>query len=658
LEKNRRKFPWLPVALVAGLLLTGGLFLLSKNLTPVARWTLKKALPTSPVDIGEVRVDGPGEIVFENFALHDPVTGQPLLRLARGRLVFSFADLIRRRIGEIHLENPLLVISSGWSGVFPQAPGEAKASSAAPVRRIFCDYGEIHYEGSATGRPDITAKFCMDWRDIGTATTEPQELTLWDIQATAPNFRDPFLVLDLVKLQASPRDLLERFELAGASISGGSLAVGSALDQLTHLPKNPAQGPSPVWKISALDISAVRASLGENAWRSESDIVFTIATKLQNLTPSEITNKLGAAEQLVELSDLTIPSPRDPFAHVLTLRRVLVRFTLAGLLDKQIQDLTVISPVVSIGEDLFLYMDQARSRMGAAATPDSPGWKIQRFEVESGSLVVGSSGRRHYGLPLNFRTVAENVALDDLASLSLRGSLDIPSQDYKFPSYKLEFETEPGDLRFSYPPEKAVSNVVGTVKIKSLRWRQYMATKAWITATFDREGINSNFGGSLYGGDITGGFSFFFADQSPWIGWLGGKGVDLKKLTDLMAPQNFSMTGPLEFALQTNAEAKVIRRVKGWFQSTEPGTMRIGKIDDLLARIPPDWSPVKRDSMRIALESLRDFDYRTGAGSFWFTDGQGILDLKLQGPQGSRTFQTVLHANESSAGLWKQPARP
>ena len=203
-----------------------------------------------------------------------------------------------------------------------------------------------------------------------------------------------------------------------------------------------------------------------------------------------------------------------------------------------------------------------------------------------------------------------------------------------------------------------MSNVVGTVKIKSLRWRQYMATKAWVTATFDREGINSNFGGSLYGGDIAGGFSFFFADQSPWIGWLGGKRVDLKKLTELMAPQNFSMTGPLEFALQTNAEAKAIRRVKGWFQSIEPGTMRIGKIDDLLARIPPDWSPVKRDSIRIALESLRDFDYRTGAGSFWFTDGQGILDLKLQGLQGSRTFQTVLHANESPVGLWKQPARP
>ncbi len=654
MEKNRRKFPWLIVALLAGLMITSAFFLLSKNLTPVARWTLKKALPSSQVDVGKVRMDEPGVIVFENFVLHDAVTGTPLLRLESGRLVFSFLDIISRRIGEIHLENPLLVISPGWSGVFPEAPGDAKTFSPAPLRRIFCDYGEIRYEGSTTRRPDITAKFCLDWQDISAATMRPQELTLWDIQATAPSSKDPFLVLDLVKLRTNPRDFFERFELGSVSISGGALAVGSALDQLTHLPKKPVQGPTPAWKIGTLDISAVRASLGENAWRSESDIVFNIATKLQNLTPSEITNRLGAAEQLVELSDLAIPSPRDPFSHVLTLRRVLVRFTLAGLLDKEIQDLTVISPVVSIGEDLFLYMDQARSQMGAASAPESPGWKIQRFEVESGSLVVGSSGRRNYGLPLNFRTVAENVALDDLASLSLRGSLDIPSQHYKFPSYKLEFQTEPGDLRFSYPPERSVSNVVGTVKIKTLRWRQYLATKAWVTATFDREGINSNFGGSLYGGEIAGGFSFFFADQSPWIGWLGGKDVDLKKLTDLVAPQNFSMTGPLEFALQTNAEAKAIRRIKGWFRTTAPGALEIGKIDDLLTRIPSEWAPLKRECMRIALESLRDFDYRSGNGSFWFTDGQGILDLKLQGALGSRTFQTVLRADESAAGLWKK----
>ena len=119
------------------------------------------------------------------------------------------------------------------------------------------------------------------------------------------------------------------------------------------------------------------------------------------------------------------------------------------------------------------------------------------------------------------------------------------------------------------------------------------------------------------------------------------------------------MTGPLEFSCQTNAEAKSIQRVQGSFRTTQPGTMEIGKLDDLLAKIPQRWTALKRDSLRIALESLRNFDYRTSEGSLWFTDGQGILDLKLQGPQGSRTFQTLLHADEAPEGRWKQkPARP
>lgn len=659
MEKKNGKFPWLVVAGLAAMLLAAGLWALPRNITPLARWTLKKAIPAARVDVGEARLESPGEIVFEDFVLNDPVTGNPLLRLERGRVVFSFADIVRRQIGEIHLQNPLLVISPGWSGVFPEAPPGAKNSAPARIRRLFCDFGEIRYEGSHTGRPDITAKFSMDWHDIGSDSEEPQEFTLWDIQATAPNFHDPFLVLDLVRLEGTPRELLERFELRKAMISGGTLAVGSALDQLTRLPKAPSQSPAPAWKIGHLDIAGVRASLGENAWRSHGDIVFTIATTLQNLTPSEITNAIASTEQSIELSDLVIPSPRDPFTHVLALRSVFLRFSLAGLLDREIRDVTVLGPVVSIGEDLFLYMDQARARMGGEGTSaNSSRWKIQRLEVKFGSLVVGSGERGNYGLPLNFQTVASNVSLDDLSSLSLNGSLEIPARDYRFPGYQIEFETERGDLRFSYPPEKAVSNVVGTVKIKSLRWRQYLATKAWITATFDREGINGNFGGSLHGGDIAGGFSFFFTDKSPWIGWLGGKNVDLKKLTGVMAPQNFSMTGPLEFSLQTNAEAKSIRRVKGRFLTTAPGSLRIGKIDELLTRIPSEWAPMKRDGMRIALESLRDFEYRSGEGSFWFTDGQGILDLKLLGPLGSRTFQTVLHANESTAGLWKQKSHP
>jgi hypothetical protein len=302
-------------------------------------------------------------------------------------------------------------------------------------------------------------------------------------------------------------------------------------------------------------------------------------------------------------------------------------------------------------------MDRARNRMGTGSTDTSPGWKIRRFEVKFGSLMVGAGGRANYGLPLNFQTIAENVALDELASLTLRGSLEIPARTYSFPAYQMEFTTERGDLRFSYPPQKSMSNVVGTIKIANLRWRQFRSPQAWITATFDRQGINSSFGGDLYEGVIAGGFGFFFADKSPWIGWLSGTGLDLRQLTDTLAPQNFRMTGPIDFTVQTNAEAKSILRMKGKFHSTSHGSLRIGKLDDLLARIPPAWSSIKQDTTRIALESLRDFDYDAATGEFWFVDRQGILDLALQGPLGSRKFQTVLHANESPSS-WKQSSNP
>ena len=113
------------------------------------------------------------------------------------------------------------------------------------------------------------------------------------------------------------------------------------------------------------------------------------------------------------------------------------------------------------------------------------------------------------------------------------------------------------------------------------------------------------------------------------------------------------MTGPLAFTVQTNANGREIERLKGDFHATKPGRLTIGKLDDLLANLPDTWSALKKSTTRIALETLRDFDYNKAAGDFWIVRQQGIVDLKLQGPQGSRTLKTVLHADESKEGRWK-----
>ncbi len=646
---SQRTLRILAALLVVGLLAAcAGFFLLSRNLTPLVRWTFETSLPDSKIAVQDVQLTAPGVITFTNFVINDPLTGKELARLERGKIVFSLDDLAAGRIGEIHLENPSVLISPGWSGILPAIP-EKSGGLPLRIRRIVCDFGEMTYEGKA----NVRANFCFDWRDFAKDSTEPLMLTLWDIQASAAGYAEPFLVLDLVRLIGAPAEMVKNFELRSLDIKGGSIAAGGALDQLAHLPtERQGTGPAFMWKIGAVDIHGVKATAGDNPWRSKADAVFTINTTLRNLTPAEITSTLGGTIQQVEISDLVIPSPNDPFTRVVSLRSVFLKFTLAGLLSKELEDVTVLHPVIHIGEELFTYMEASKKRMAAGTDTPAPGWRIKRFDVKFGSVVIGSGGRTEYGLPLNFRTTAENVALDDLASLTLRGSLEIPAQEYGFPAYQIEINTEPGSLQFSYPPEKSMSNVVGTVRIKNLRWRQFRGSDSWITATFDRQGITGFFGGNLYKGTIAGGFSFFFGDKSPWVGWLSGTRVDLGQLTDIMAPHNFQMTGPLDFEGQVNAESRSIRRLKGHLETQAPGRITFGKIDQLLARIPTRWSPIKRDSLRIALEAMRDFDYYTGSGDFWFTDGQGIFDLKLQGPLGSRTFQTVLHDGESNTGTW------
>jgi hypothetical protein len=648
------------VLIVAGV---GIYWLLSADLTPVARQALKSSLPGAQVDVQDVRMSAPGELEFSNLVIADPVTGRELVRLERGKASFTFEDVARRQIGELQLLNPLLRISPGWSGVLPGVEAGSGGGAPLTIRRIVCDYGEVVYEGA--GKPMVRAKFCLDWSDFSAAKADPVELVLWDVQALAPGAEVPFMTIDLARLTGTPVEMFEQFALRSVAIKGGLLALGSAMGQFAapaaagH-PPSPA-GASFMWRIGNLQIRDVKAFLGNNAWQDEGDATFVINTDLADLSPAEMTQKIGGTMQQVELTDILVPSPRDPFTHVLTLRSVFLGFTLAGILRSELEEVKILHPVIHIGEELFVYMEDARKRFaddGHSGDEPQAGWKIRRLEVAFGSLIVGSSGRKQYGLPLNFHTIAENVALDDLASLSLKGGLEIPAHEYKFPAYQIEVQTNPGELLFSYPPEHGVENIVGTVGISKLRWRQYVMDDSWISATFDRTGIHAKFGGALFSGIVGGGLSFLFEDSSPWIGWFSGTGVDLRQLTDVIAPENFSMSGPLDLVLQTNARARDIQRIQGSYSAPSPGRMEIRKIDDLLARIPEEWAALKKSAMRLALENMRDFDYDHAGGTISFAGGQGEIDLKLQGPLGSRKFSTYLHAAGSTGNPPTEPANP
>lgn len=644
---------------MAAALLLGGaaFFVLTRNLTRVARWAVQRSVPAAKAEIGHVAYTGPGSLAVKKFVLRDRVSGVELLRIESGDVVFSFDDLVRRQLGEIRLLHPVIRVSPELFRILPSG-GPDGGGSLPPwaARRIVCDYAEVLCEGFGPTSPSVSLKCAFDWNEPGANPATPLALTAWDIQVSAPGYPDPFLVLDRVDLGFTVQGILKRHEISGADVAGGRLVLGAALQQVMSAPPAypPSAHPAASWKISRLDLQRLAVRL-EDKRETAANISFQINTTLTDLSLSEAAGAIGGKEQSVEIADMEILSPYDPLTKVLTMRRVFLRFTPGGLLRNELAAITVLDPTIYAGPDLFWYMDDTQARLagGSAQTP-APAWKIGVLKVDGGRLVVGSGGRTRYGIPLGFNAEAHDIALDNLAELKVQTAFHILPGTTAFPSYQLEVTTREGDLRFAYPPEKNENNLVGKVFFDRLRWRQNEARDAWLSATFDRSGINGAFGGRAYGGYLKGGFSFLFEENTPWIGWLSGNKIDLEKFTDAIAPQNIRMTGPLDFKLQMDAFGHNIERVKGKFNALAPGHMKIGKMDDLLADIPDAWSNLKKSSARLILETLRDFDYTTAGGDLWFVENQGILGLKLQGPLGSRNFEVVLHADESKEGRWKQ----
>ncbi len=607
-----------------------------------------------------------------------------MLTAARAEARFTIAGLAARRLEDLRFKN-LSIDLAPATFQSPSAPGAPLPPSApnagqtppAPwlIAHTSCKYATLRLRNLMDGALDLSAKFAFDTRDLGTlgdAAQKSHELTVWDTQAGGPGAAS-FLTLDVGGISFTPAGLAEK-RIEAVKVNGGRLTVGEALQKLlaVHSAPSPARPPAApaavapeerAWSVGTLDIAGVRTRI-EDKRPGVPDIHFTINTTLRNIRAGGAAAALLEEVQTVEFANIDLQSPINRNARIFSLRSVFVRFTLRDLVRKHLREIVILRPTIFLSQDLFVYMERATAGTPAASTPVSsnasaiaapapPNWSVDHLEVKFGRLVLGSGGSKDVGLPLEFETTADNLALDNLATLQLQAILRVPKQSYEFPDYQIAVKDVVGDLRFSYPPEKGEKNLVQKLDIAAVRWRQYRADKTWVAATFDASGINGLFGGAAYGGYINGGFSFFFQEDSPWIGWVAGTGVDTKSFTEVISPQNFRLTGPLNFEMQLDAFRKNISRVRGVFHLTEPGELKIGKLDDLLANIPDGWTAIKQSSTRLALETLRDFDYTTAGGDFWFVDSQGILNLDLLGPHGSRKFEVALHDGSETQNQWQ-----
>jgi hypothetical protein len=582
------------------------------------------------------------------------------------------AELDLARIGEgvldgIEIRDGRVTLVPGGPvepGTLP--PGSADSGSVLPhirMNSVLVENVSVLLSGSGAITPSAQGTLNLAVKDLDlSAASMDEEIRTAQIRNLSAWFagREPFLIVPEITVEASPASLMRQRKVEKISIPELSFDVDAETRALLAAGGETEGAPPAVadsgssgaaWSVGLIELPSARIALDELGFGLPT-LRFTLTTALTDVPLSAAPSLAAEQTQKVELSDFRIVSPLDPFAPVLTFRSIFVEFSLAGLLRKELASITLLEPTIYAGKDLFWYVDEIKRQTaeeeGAEPAQEDAGapegqWVIHQFKAAFGKLVISTDGAPRVALPIEFETQAENVRFDRLADLRLNLDVNVPVDDYHFPAYKLELLSLGGRLDFGLPPDGNASNLVNTLEVQEVRWRQFLSKEAWLSVTYDRKGIYGQFGGNAYSGYINGGFSFFLDSDFPWTGWVSASGFDLGAFTDILAPESVRISGVADGQVEVNATGPRIDRVIGSLKPRDGGKLEITKIDALLAELPPEWGSIKRSMTQVGLGALRDFRYDAGGATFWFLERAGQISLNLRGPEGSRVFDVRVH---------------
>ena len=589
------------------------------------------------------------------------------IKSVRARMTLE--GLRARRVREVVIEEPVVTVTDALLAAFsapaakPDAGGSAEGGPSWTLDRLAVSGGRAGVD--LAGAPLVQFGFQARAGDDVLPPREPGELQaavdFTDIAFRARNAGlEPFLRVPAVRTKFRVPEVLREHRLAWVQVEQFDFRFNKAFRDLIargEKPALPAKAPAvkaaPAKRSRPFGIGELLVNDGtihlDELGLGIPSIDCRVNTSFRNLALAPDAGEGGQELQTIELSRIALTSPLDPFVPVLSLDTIFIRFTLAGIWRREIEEVAIVGARLDIGPDLFWYIDRVQKNESAApavAAPvedAGPDWQIRRFSATAGQLFLAFEGRSELALPMPFESHAENLNFRKLSDLRLKLNIDMPVQDYDYPGYELTLRGVGGRVEFSLPPAAGANNVVNTLRLRDVRWKQFRGSECYLDVTYDERGIYGNLGGKCYGGVMRGQFNFLLGGGSPWNGWVSGTRMDLKPITDALSPEKFSLSGPADFRLTVSARATEIDTVVGDFSAKRSGNLRIGKIDDIIKELPGDWSGVKRGLSRISLETLRDFAYETAHGDFRFHGRAGAMHLDLRGPGGSRKVDVEFH---------------
>ncbi|MEY4483155.1 MAG: hypothetical protein RL693_607 [Verrucomicrobiota bacterium] len=615
---------------------------------------------------------------------------KPFLELPQAQLVV-IPDMWQRDNGieKLSFENPFIRLREGntpWFDAAVAGPEKPAAVIAAPAAKPW--YEQIHFRTLVlnSGRVDLRTPGTkpVDAQAALNITTEStgagdhiHRLRLGAMEMRLPTLSNlPFPVARAASFEGVVQlpQVWTTHRIEELRLNGASVDAGEALMQLfetepgtpapkTKLVENLTQKPKIPWTVGVLSIAESNVTVA--------DIVpglpaVRFGVKLETKdSPLELDELMQNTEpQRIELADLNIPSPYEPLRPVAQLDSVFVGFSLAGLVRKEIDKIEIVSPTLFVGEDLFWYIDYYRkytadntqpaknaalisainnalalaeaARVVEGEPPTSQAaWSVKRLQVHSGKLVLAPKGRPLKGFrepfPFNIDT--------EIKRGTLVAALEIPHDTYPIPALDLELVGMKGTVQFNLPLKDRNNNLVETFQIDSVRWRKLKTGRAFLTVTYDANGIYTKFGAEAYEGYINGECNIYLDDNLHWDGWLGGKNVQTLELTKKLFPGYFLMNGRVEATLVAQGSRDELYQADGSFKNHTPGRFEIQALNQLIEDLPKEWGAIQTKLTEIGLETMRDFDYDHAEAKCRFYGREGTGTLRFAGPNGSRNFE-------------------
>ena len=465
-----------------------------------------------------------------------------------------------------------------------------------------------------------------------------------------------FFYADSVVITASPLGLW-RHHIAKVEILGGQLftkPLYAAMDKL-----GPGAGNGLDWVIGRLEIS--RGTVMLDNLVEDTSIPVRIGVRHPMILNGLRLGKPDSSpemteERTAEIVNVAIVSPIDPLSPVFFFPLTRIHYTYTEVWHHHLREVEMVRPTLFLGEDLFWLAKQFKdSRPTATQGPSAP-WELGLLEVEFGQLAVNAFGQPVVHFPFFFGTKVKNIRVDQLDQISAKASIPIDNLTQDYPDYKVRIVNLRGNLYFSWPPSNAsANNVVNTIDVSEVSWNGIPARNVSTTVTFDPNGVYGKLtNGTCEGGLLNGNFEFYYTKGFTWNADFFATKVNCQPIAEKLAGKYINLTGELDGRISVQGQATEILNCSGLLQLPRAGKLDIKSMDDLLNRIPADMISIKKDALKLAINSFQTYPYDHGTLKIDYKPAGGLSTLQLEGPLGKRQFDVYLHpwslTDDSTAG--------